>query len=234
MQDTYSRRNFLRLSAALLAGGAAVMSGAPGRALGMGTISGRGEPEDHGPISFVKGYCPFCQTRCTYQAQVRNGVVESLIGEKDNRWTGGSMCPKGLSMVELVNSPYRLTEPMLHQPDGSWKRISYEEALQITATKVRECLDKHGSKAGDRMAMTMPLWDCRESELAAVMTLHLAGCVHTMPPGETCTSTCANMLTAMTGTGNCTTTVNEVCNAQTLLLWGANINDLYPPYTRWL
>ncbi len=155
MQDTYSRRNFLRLSAALLAGGAAVMTGAPGRALGMGTISGRGEPEDHGPISFVKGYCPFCQTRCTYQAQVRNGVVESLIGEKDNRWTGGSMCPKGLSMVELVNSPYRLTEPMLHQPDGSWKRISYEEALQITATKVRECLDKHGSKAGDRMAMTI-------------------------------------------------------------------------------
>ena len=49
MQDTYSRRNFLRLSAALLAGGAAVMTGAPGRALGMGTISGRGEPEDHGP-----------------------------------------------------------------------------------------------------------------------------------------------------------------------------------------
>ena len=234
MQDTYSRRNFLRLSAALLAGGAAVMTGAPERALGMGTISGRGEPGGLAPISFVKGFCSFCQARCTYQAQVRNGMVESFIGEKDNRWTGGSMCPKGLSVIELINSPYRLTEPMLRQPDGSWKRISYEEAVRITASKVRECLEKHGSKAGDRMALTMPLWDSRESELAAEMTLHLAGCVHMMPPGETCTSTASNMLTSLTGTGNCTTTVNELCNAHTVVLWGANINDLYPPYTRWL
>ena len=146
MQDTYSRRNFLRLSAALLAGGAAVMTGAPERALGMGTISGRGEPGGLAPISFVKGFCSFCQARCTYQAQVRNGMVESFIGEKDNRWTGGSMCPKGLSVIELINSPYRLTEPMLRQPDGSWKRISYEEAVRITASKVRECLESTAAR----------------------------------------------------------------------------------------
>ena len=55
MQDTYSRRNFLRLSAALLAGGAAVMTGAPERALGMGTISGRGEPGGLGPHLLCQG-----------------------------------------------------------------------------------------------------------------------------------------------------------------------------------
>ena len=28
--------------------------------------------------------------------------------------------------------------------------------------------------------MTMPLWDCRESEIAALMTLRIAGSVHAM------------------------------------------------------
>ena len=27
----------------------------------------------------VKGYCPFCQVRCTYHARVRNGKILELI-----------------------------------------------------------------------------------------------------------------------------------------------------------
>lgn len=230
MPDIYSRRCFLKLSAALAAGGAAIAAAVPGTAPGMGGRVLR----EAGPITSVQGYCPFCQTRCTYQGLVRDGVLESIVGEEKNRWTGGSMCPKGMSVVELVRSPYRLTEPMLRQADGSWKRISYPEAVSLTASTMKECLDKHGDKAGDRMGLTMPLWDCRESELAAVMLLRLAGCVHTMPPGETCVSTASNMLTLMVGISSGTTTVDELANARTVLLWGANISELYPPYTRWL
>jgi anaerobic selenocysteine-containing dehydrogenase len=42
------------------------------------------------------------------------------------------------------------------------------------------------------------------------------------------------MLDLMTGVNTSTTTVNEICNCRTLVLWGANLNELYPPYTRWL
>lgn len=229
MLDSYSRRNFLKLGLMLAAGGAAVAAN-PDSSKGMGMDL----PSKTGPVESVKGYCPFCQVRCTYRGQVRNGVLESLVGEKDNRWTGGAMCPKGMSMVEMMNSPYRLTEPMLKQEDGTWKRITYQEAVTLTASKLRECMEKNGKDAGDRIAMTMPLWDCREGELAAALTLEMAGSVHMLPPGETCVSTASNVLSLMTGVASGTTTVDELANTSTVLLWGANISELYPPYSRWL
>ncbi len=229
MPDSYSRRNFLKLGAALLAGGAgAAMLPEPRRASAMG--AGKPLPPPVG----VKSYCPFCQVRCTYTAQVRDGKVESLIGESGNPWTKGSMCPKGMSLVELISSPHRITEPMLRQADGSFKRIPYEEAIALVAQKVKECKEKNGPKAGDRIAMTAPLWDCRESELAAAMTMHAAGSVHILPAGEVCISSASNMLGLMTGINTSTTTVNETCNSTTLVLWGANLNELYPPYSEWL
>lgn len=47
------------------------------------------------------------------------------------------MCPKGLSIVELLNSPYRLVQPMLKQ-GSEWKTISYAEAVDIVVDKLRQ------------------------------------------------------------------------------------------------
>lgn len=181
----------------------------------------------------VKGYCPFCQVRCTYHARVRNGKILELIGDRGNRWTGGAMCPKGLSIVELLNSPYRLVQPMLKQ-GSEWKTISYAEAVDIIVDKLRQSRAKHGDKIAERLALTSPLWDCRESELAALMTMRTAGGVNVMPAGEVCISTASNVLGMLLGANTSTTTVNEIVNAKTLVLWGANISETYPPYTRWL
>ncbi len=224
----FSRRSFLKLSAALTAGGAAVAS-PQGEASAIGYTA----PAE-GPVTTAKGYCPFCQVRCTYNARICNGKILSITGDKSNYWTGGAMCPKGMSMLELLGSPYRITEPMLKQADGSWKRISYEEAIDTVVARMKECLQKHGKEAGNRVAMTMPLWDCLESEVAALMTLRTIGSVHAMPPGETCVSTASNMLGLMIGVNCGSTKVDELVKAQTIVLWGANVNVLYPPYTRWL
>ena len=229
MPDSYSRRHFLKLSAALLAGGAAVASGGP-EARGMGFV----DTSESGPVTEMKGYCPFCQVRCTYRARVRGGRVLSLTGEKGNFWTGGAMCPKGMSIVELIESPYRITEPMRRKADGGWERITYQQAVDMVAERMAAVMKEHGDKAANRIAMTMPLWDCRESEIAALMTLRIAGSVHAMPPGESCVSSCSNMLGLMTGVNCGSTKVDEILKTGTLLLWGANVCDLYPPYSRWL
>ncbi len=229
MPDSYSRRNFLKLSAALLAGGAAISAGAP-LAQGMG-FSGTG---DAGPVNEVKGYCPFCQVRCTYRARVRGGKVLSVTGEKDNYWTGGAMCPKGMSIVELMGSPYRITEPMRRTSDGGWERISYAQAVDMVVERMAAVIKKHGKDAANRVGMTMPLWDCRESEIAALMMLRIAGSVHAMPPGESCVSSASNMLGDMIGVNCGSTKVDELPKTRTLVLWGANVCELYPPYSRWL
>lgn len=227
MPESYSRRNFLKLSAALLAGGAAAAQPATTRAIGYVQKKG-------GAVRQVKGYCPFCQVRCTYIARLQDGKILSVTGDKNNYWTGGAMCPKGMSMLELLDSPYRITEPMLHNPDGSWKRITYDEAITMCVEKMKTVRDKYGAKAGARVALTNPLWDCFESEVAALMTLRTVGSVHAMPPGETCVSTASNMLGLMIGVNSGSTQVDELLKTNLIVLWGANVNDLYPPYSRWL
>ena len=227
MSDRYSRRNFLKLGAALTAGGAAVAGIGPAFAMGVP------RPKS-GPVSTAKGYCPFCQVRCTYQARLRDGKILSFTGETGNRWTGGAMCPKGMTIVELVNSPYRITEPMRRKADGQWERITYNQAIDMVVERMRAVLERHGGKAGDRVALTMPLWDCRESEIAALMALRTVGSVHAMPPGESCVSSASNILGDMVGVNSATTKVDELLNAHTVILWGANVNELYPPYSRWL
>jgi formate dehydrogenase major subunit len=181
----------------------------------------------------VHGYCPFCQTRCTFTAFKKNGKAEFLVGKDGNRWTAGGMCPKGMSFLELADSPHRLTRPMLKTASG-WQNISYDEAIALTVEKLQEARRRHGNEIARHLALTAPLWDCRESELAALITMRFAGCINIMPPGEVCISTASSTLNTLLGSGNSTTTVDEVENAELLVLWGANISETYPPYTRWL
>ena len=42
------------------------------------------------------------------------------------------------------------------------------------------------------------------------------------------------MLGMMIGVNCGSTKVDELLNTKTLVLWGANVCDLYPPYSRWL
>ena len=240
MVNNLSRRGFLKIGVAAAAKGAAtgltsglatgLASLMPSQAKAMGSppISIPG-----GPVTEVKGFCPFCQARCTYFTQVQEGKAVGMIGDARNRWTGGAMCPKGMAMVEILSSPERLTEPLL-KVNGKWRNISYSEAVDMVAGKVLAIQQEYGEKAYERMGLTMPLWDCRENELAALMTMRMAGCVNIMPAGEVCISSASNALSWFLGANTSTTTVNEIINCQTLLLWGANISELYPSYSGWL
>ena len=55
MPNTYSRRNFLKLSAGIVASGTALSSSPKAHAMGQ-KVS-----KETGPAELIKGYCPFCQ-----------------------------------------------------------------------------------------------------------------------------------------------------------------------------
>lgn len=226
-----SRRQFIQLGLAATTLSPALAASLSSQGALQGAVAHAAEP---GRVRSVKGFCPFCQVRCTWYAQVQNNTITSITGDSRNRWTGGAMCPKGLSLMELVQSPYRLVRPLLRVARGKeeWKAISYAEAIDLVAEKLGAALKK--SDGVKRVALTAPLWDCRESELAALMTLRKAGVVNVMPPGEVCISTASNVLNMLLGANTSTTTVDQITHAETLVLWGVNLSETYPPYTRWL
>ena len=63
--------------------------------------------------------------------------------------TGQALCAKGRAAPELVYSRDRLTAPLLRTnpksaPDPGWRPISWDEALNRTASAVRRIIDEDG------------------------------------------------------------------------------------------
>jgi anaerobic selenocysteine-containing dehydrogenase len=222
-----SRRGFMKLGALTL-GGAGLATGLQEKAAVSAELSPQMLPDRE-----VDSCCQFCQVRCTTKIQIKDGRVLNVYGNPDNFWTGGAMCPKGKSMVELTYSPHRIIYPMLRE-GNDWRRISYSQALDLVAERILKVKADYPEEFAHRVALFMPLWESRESELAALMALEMAGFPDACSPGDACIGSSATALRICLGSSNSPTTLDEVLNTHTLILWGANIAEMYPPYMRWI
>ena len=221
-----SRRRFLK-AGALATGALAV----PSVAKGTGQVQGLSSPNriDREVVSC----CQFCQVRCTTLVQVKDDKVVNVYGNPANTWTKGGMCPKGQSLVELSNSQHRLIHP-LKREGGVWKRVSYAAALDLVTEQILKVKEEFPDDYAHRVALFAPLWESHESEIMAQMALRMAGFPEICSSGDTCIGNSATALRICLGSAVSSTTLNEVLNAQTLVLWGANIAETYPPYIRWI
>ncbi|MBN2437834.1 MAG: molybdopterin-dependent oxidoreductase [Deltaproteobacteria bacterium] len=225
-QKGISRRNFLKAGA--LATGALTV---PSIAKGMGQVRGTSPPNRIDRE--VMSCCQFCQVRCTTLVQVKDDKVVNVYGNPANAWTKGGMCPKGQSLVELTYSPHRLLYPLKREGE-IWKRISYAEAVDLVADRILKVKETHPDDYAHRVALFEPLWESHESEIMAQLALHMAGFPEICSVGDTCIGNSATALRICLGNPASTTTLDEVLNARTLVLWGANIAETYPPYIRWI
>jgi formate dehydrogenase major subunit len=58
----------------------------------------------------------------------------------------GALCPKGNAALQVVYHPDRLRYP-LKRENGSWKRISWTEAIDLVATRLKRIWDGYGANA---------------------------------------------------------------------------------------
>jgi anaerobic selenocysteine-containing dehydrogenase len=223
----FSRREFFK-AGAVAAGGTLVSS-----AFNRGNLM-FGQPLPQKDLDQeINSCCQFCQVRCTTKVQVKDCRVVNVYGNPDNFWTNGAMCPKGKSMVELTYSPHRILHPMIREGD-KWERISYSTALDLVAQKILNIKEQFSEDYSHRLALFAPLWESRESEIAAKMALHLAGFPDICSPGDACIGNASSALQLCLGMGLSPTSLAEILNAELVVLFGANIAEMYPPYMRWL
>ncbi|MBP1624285.1 MAG: molybdopterin dinucleotide-binding protein, partial [Acidobacteria bacterium] len=181
----------------------------------------------------VRSCCQFCQVRCTTLVQAKNGRVVNVYGNPGNFWTEGGMCPKGQAAVELTYSPHRLLHP-LQREGNEWKRISYPEAVDSVAERILKVKRESPEDYAHQVALFAPLWESHESDIAAIMAMKMAGFPDIYHPGDTCIGNSGLALQLCLGSGITPTTLDEIVNAQLVVLWGVNVAETYPPYIRWI
>jgi len=222
-----SRRDFLRLTALTTGGLVAPLS--------MPEAAGASSPSDNEkPYNReVNSCCQFCQVRCTTKVQVKNGRVVNVYGKPENFWTQGGMCPKGQSLVELTYSPHRLLYP-LKREGNEWKCIRYQQAVDLVGERILKVKADFPDDYAHRVVMFAPLWESHESELMANTTLHIAGFPDICHPGDACIGNLGAALRICLGSPISPTTLDEILNSQLVILWGANLAEIYPLYIRWI
>ena len=87
--------------------------------------------------------CNFCSCGCGMVASVRDGKLIAMEGDYDHIVNRGSLCVKGISMFATHSSPNRLTTPLYRAPgSNNWEEISWENAVERIAQKIRKTRDE--------------------------------------------------------------------------------------------
>jgi len=98
-------------------------------------------------MSEHKVWCGVCEAGCGLVATVENGRVEKMRPDRSHPLSEGFACPKGILYPHVLRDPDRILHPMQRQPDGSFRRVGWEEALDDVARRFRAAMDEHGGES---------------------------------------------------------------------------------------
>jgi len=99
------------------------------------------------PKKFYSACALNCPDICAYIIHVEEGKVVRLEGDENHPYTLGRCCPKGYGHVLRTNSEDRLLYPMRRQVNGSFERISWDDALNEIASRIDEARKTHGPES---------------------------------------------------------------------------------------
>ena len=94
----------------------------------------------------VMTICNYCGCGCGVYLKVEQDRVVGSCPSKHHPISQGNLCAKGWHLHEFVHSDKRLTEPLLRK-DGRLVPVSWDEALDFTATALKQARKQHGPDA---------------------------------------------------------------------------------------
>jgi anaerobic selenocysteine-containing dehydrogenase len=106
----------------------------------------------HAKLGIGHSACPHdCPSTCALDVELLGGNrIGRLHGARDNSYTAGVVCAKVARYAERLHHPDRLMHPLRRKgPKGSgtFERVSWDDALDITAEALLAAERRHGPEA---------------------------------------------------------------------------------------
>jgi predicted molibdopterin-dependent oxidoreductase YjgC len=87
--------------------------------------------------------CTYCGCGCGLLLEVLDGEVVGTLPQKDHPINQGSLCIKGWNAHEFIHNAGRAKTPLVRS-GGSLKEVSWDEALDEVASRLKRIRDEHG------------------------------------------------------------------------------------------
>ncbi len=169
--------------------------------------------------------CTYCGVGCNLEVSTSNGAILSITAPYDAEVNQGHTCIKGRYAFKFYNHQDRLDAPMIKR-SGSFEKVSWDEVYEYIASKLNSYKNEFGpnSIAGISSAR------CTNEEnylmqkfiRAVIGTNNIDGCA------RVCHSPTALGMQRTFGTGAATNSIDDLKDANCIMVIGANPTDAHP------
>lgn len=173
----------------------------------------------------VRTTCPYCGVGCQQLLHVKDGRIIKVTGVEDAEPNKGRLCVKGRFGYDFIYSEDRLKTPLIKE-DGKFREATWDEALDLVASKFKEIIDKNGPDAVAGVSCARSInedsYNMQKLYRAVFKTNNIDHCA------RACHAPTVAGLAAAFGSGAMTNSFREFKNGKLFLIIGSNMTEAHP------
>jgi formate dehydrogenase major subunit len=192
---------------------------------GLWTIS---EIEAHarqGSLRRTKTVCTFCAVGCSFEIWTRERQILKVFPRPESPANGIATCIKGKFGWDFVNSPTRLTQPLIRR-DGRFVEVGWDEAIEFVARRLLEIKQRNGPDAIGVIATCTGTNE--EAYLAQKLARQVIGTHNVDNCARYCQAPATLGLMRTVGMGADSGNMDQIEAADLVMIFGSNTAEAHP------
>jgi formate dehydrogenase major subunit len=177
------------------------------------------------PEIWQRTTCAYCGVGCEIEMGVSSGHIVASRPFDNAVVNKGHACAKGRYGFGFTHSEDRIVQPRMRDDEG-WKAISWDHALDASAKMLRSIIDEHGPDAIGVLASSRSTNE--DSYLAQKFARMVVGTNNIDCCARVCHTPTAAAMKAILGAGAATNSFDDIEQASTILVAGANPLECHP------
>ena len=191
-------------------------------------------------VEQTKTVCTYCGVGCSFDVWTRERRILKIEPTGEGPANGISTCVKGKFGWDFVNAPERLRAPLLRVPDPTaaaaggdgqpaaetFREATWDEVLETVARRMRAIADEHGPDSVAFIASS------KATNQESYLTQKLARAVFGTNNVDNCSRYCQAPATQglwrTVGYGGDAGTLDDIRNADLVLIVGSNTDQSHP------
>ncbi|MBL8217788.1 MAG: molybdopterin oxidoreductase family protein [Bryobacterales bacterium] len=185
----------------------------------------------HAEDNLVKTHCCFCGQQCGIQLRVRDNQVVGFEPWEEFPFNRGMLCPKGVRRYLQGSHPDRLLSPLI-RAEGGFRKASWDEALDTTASALRRIQERDGRDAVAVLGGASLITE--KSYLLGKFARLALGTRHIDYNGRLCMVSAGTAYKLAFGVDRNPNSWRDIPEAQVVIVAGANVAECFPITTDYL
>jgi formate dehydrogenase major subunit len=191
----------------------------------------------------VSSVCPYCGVGCAQKVFVKDERVVQIEGDPDSPVSRGRLCPKGAASLQLTTGSARCHEVLYRRPYATdWERLDLATAMGMVADRVLRTRRRgwEWESDGRRVRRTLGIaslggatLDNEENYLIKKLLTAL-GVIQVENQARLCHSSTVAGLGTSFGRGGATTCMQDLQNADCIVIEGSNFAECHPVGFQWV